>query len=110
MKHLVVYVRGETCPDVIRTREFLTQNAVPHRLIEVDGDPAAKQRVVEWTGYMSFPTLVVADDDSVEPAEPPRPLRAGQSPRDVDRGTMLTEPSIHMLEVFLKRHGFLKAR
>jgi hypothetical protein len=43
----------------------------------------------------------------MEPAEPPLPLKAGQSPRDVDRGTMLTEASTPTLEKFLRRNGFM---
>jgi glutaredoxin len=107
LKRLVVYVRRDACPDVQRTRDFLAKHSVAHLLIEVDADPAAKQRVLAWTGYLSFPTLVVADENSVEPMEPPLPLRPGQSPRDVDRGTMLTEASTPVLENFLRRHGFL---
>ncbi len=106
-KQLVVYIRGNYCPDVRRTRDFLAQHQVPHRLVDAAQDTAAQQRVVAWTGYLSFPTLVVTNGDGVEPIEPPLPLRPGQSPRDVDRGTMLTEASTPMLEKFLKRHGFL---
>jgi glutaredoxin len=107
LKQLVVYIRRDACPDVQRTRDFLARYAVPHRLIEAEDDPAAKQRVVTWTGYLSFPTLVIADGDSVEPMESPLPLPPGQSPRDVDRGSMLTEASTPVLESFLRRHGFL---
>jgi glutaredoxin len=102
-----VYVRRDTCPDVQRTREFLASHSIAHRLIDADQDQTAKDRVLAWTGYLSFPTLVVAEEDSVEPLEPPTPLRPGQSPRDVDRGSMLTEASTPMLEKFLRRHGFL---
>lgn len=107
MKQLVVYVRGNFCPDVARTREFLQVHAVPHRLIDATDDPDARARVLAWTGYLSFPTLIVAEEDSVEPLEAPLPLRPGQSPRDVDRGTMLTEASNAVLEQWLRRHGFL---
>jgi glutaredoxin len=107
LKELVVYVRRDVCPDVQRTRAFLASHSVPHRLIEADVDPAALQRVLAWTGYMSFPTLVIANENSAEPIEPPLALRPGQSPRDVDRGTMLTEASTPVLENFLRRHGFL---
>ncbi len=106
-KHLVLYIRGNYCPDVRRTREFLNQHAVPHVEIDAEQDQVAKQRVVGWTGYLSFPTLVVTADNSVEPVEPPLPLNPGQSPRNVDRGTMLTEASLPVLDTFLKRHGFL---
>jgi hypothetical protein len=107
LKQLVVYVRGELCPDIRRTCDFLAMHAVPHRLIETVADPVAKQRVVGWTGFLSFPTLVVAEDGSIEPMEPPLALNPGQSPRNVDRGTMLTEASTPVLEAFLRRHGFL---
>ncbi len=106
-KQLVVYIRSNYCPDVRRTREFLAQHAIPHRLIDATNDREAQQRVVGWTGYLSFPTLVVTNGDEIEPLEPPLPLRPGQSPRDVDRGTMLTEASLPVLEKFLKRHGFM---
>lgn len=107
MKELVVYVRRAFCPDVQRTREFLARHAVPHRLVDADEDSEARARVLAWTGYLSFPTLVIVDGDLTEPLEPPLPLRPGQSPRDVDRGTMLTEASTPVLEQFLRRHGFL---
>ncbi len=107
MKQLVVYIRGNFCPDVRRTREFLEKNDIPHKLIDAGADTAARDKVVAWTGFLSFPTLVIAEGDSLEPCEPPMPLKPGQSPRDVDRGTMLTEASTPVLEKFLRRHGFL---
>ncbi len=107
MKRLVVYIRGNFCPDVRRTRDFLDKNAIPHQLIDAATDDVARDKVVAWTGYMSFPTLVVAEGDSFDPCEPPAPLKPGQSPRDVDRGTMLTEASTPVLEKFLRRHGFM---
>jgi glutaredoxin len=106
-KQLVVYVRNASCPDVRRTREFLETHGVPHRLIDADEDDLAKERVRVWTGYLSFPTLVVTEENALEPYAPPLPLAPGQSPRDVDRGTMLTEASADRLEEFLRRHGFL---
>ncbi len=106
-RRLIVYIRGTFCPDVRRTRDFLAAHAVTHEEIDAERDLAAKERVIGWTGFMSFPTLVVADGDSIEPYEPPLPLRPGQSPRDIDRGSMLTEASLPVLESFLRRHGFL---
>ncbi len=106
MKQLVVYVRA-FCPDVRRTREFLEAHHIPHRIVDADLDPAVKERVRQWTGFLSFPTLVVAEDGSVEPCSPPLPLPPGQSPRDVDRDTMLTEASNPVLEKWLRRNGFM---
>ncbi len=107
-KQLVVYVRSNFCPDVQRTRQFLQMHGIPHREIDADDDATAKERVRQWTGHMSFPTLVIAEEDAVEPFDPPLPLAPGQSPRNVDRGTMITEASTHLLEIFLRRHGFLE--
>lgn len=108
MKKLIVYVR-DFCPDVWRTRTFLKKHRVPHREIDADEDPAARARVIDWTGHLSFPTLVVAEGEAVEPFAPPAPLALGQSPRDVDRGTLITEANDELLTKFLKRHGFLGA-
>lgn len=106
-KQLIVYVRGNYCPDTRRMREFLSQHAVPYRVVDTAEDSIAQQRVVGWTGFLSFPTLVVTNGDGIEPVEPPLALRPGQSPRDVDRGTILTEASLPVLHKFLKRHGFI---
>ncbi len=107
MKRLLVYVRRAYCPDVKRTRDYLVGHQIPHEEVDADADPAARQRVRAWTGFLSFPTLVISNGESLEPDVPPAPLKSGQSPRDVDRGSMLTEPSLPVLEVFLKRHGLL---
>ncbi len=107
MKELVVYVHRAYCPDIQRTRDFLARNSVPHRVIDADEDSGARARVLAWTGHLSFPTLVIVDGDSTDPLDSPLPLEPGQSPRDVDRGTLLTEASVPVLEKFLKRHGFL---
>jgi glutaredoxin len=61
LKELVAYVRRDSCPDVRRTCDFLARHSVPYRLIDADDDPGAGQRVLAWTGYLSFPTLVIAN-------------------------------------------------
>jgi glutaredoxin len=107
-RRLVVYIRGYFCPDVQRACDFLEAHRVPHDLIDAADDDAARERVRAWTGHLSFPTLVIAEGDAVVPVDPPMPLSPGQSPRDVDRGTMITEASTRGLETFLRRHGFLE--
>ena len=42
------------------------------------------------------------------PYEDPDPLEEGNSPRGVDRGTMITEPGEMKLEDWLKKHGFME--
>jgi hypothetical protein len=54
------------------------------------------------------PTLVIVDGDHVEPAEPPTPLPPGRSPRGVDRGSMITEPTRSELRAWLVKNGLLE--
>jgi len=41
------------------------------------------------------------------PFEPPTPLESGQSPRGVDRGSLISAPNNQQLENWLYKHGFL---
>ncbi len=104
MARLVVYVRSSFCPDVWRWQRWVSQHEIEFTELDIDVDPAAYARVLEWTGHESVPTLVIAPDDGVEPIEEPAPL-PGRSPRGVDRGTMLTEPNPGQVEAFLDRWG-----
>jgi mycoredoxin len=57
---------------------FLSENDIPVKIINIDGDPEARQMVMSLNdGYASVPTLVFAD------------------------GTKLTEPSLTQLRVKL---------
>ncbi len=106
-RHLVVYARKSFCPDVQRARGFLRQHNVAYIEIFVDEDREARARLDEWNGCQAVPTLVVCEDGSSLPYEPPTPLAARQSPRDVDRGSMIAEASGDGLKRFLTRHGFI---
>ncbi len=105
MARLVVYGRSSFCPDMMRWEHWLTRNPVEHIAFDIDTDREALAKVVGWTGHQSVPTLVIADQDGVDPIEEPSPLAAGRGPRAVDRGTMLTEPNPGQVEEFLDRHG-----
>ncbi len=105
--HLVVYTRGSYCPDVQRARGFLKQYNIAYQEIDIESDLEARARVQSWHGCLAVPTLVVCEEGSVLPCEPPAPLSPGQSPRDVDRGSMITEASGDGLRRFLTRHGFM---
>lgn len=104
---LVMYTRTTGCPFVSVARRVLAEYAVPYREIYIDKDPDARQRVLDWTGFLSVPTLVIAASGEVLPIEDPAPLPAGTSPRGVDRGVMLTEPAQHELTAWLHRHGLI---
>ena len=91
MSRLVVYVRSSFCPDVARWRRWVSANPIDYVEFDIDRDPEAYRRVLDWTGHESVPTLVIAADDGIVPIEEPEPLPAGSGPRAIDRGTMLTE-------------------
>jgi glutaredoxin len=103
---LVMYSRTSSCPFVRTAKRVLARENISYREILIDEDDDARQRVLEWTGYQSVPTLVVARPGEDLPYEDPAPL-GGESPRGVDRGSMITEPGEIKLENWLKKHGFL---
>lgn len=107
-KQLVVYITS-WCPDCRRAREALAEWGVSARLVDIRREPEAALRVQELTGFESVPTFVVVADDGVTPVAPPAPLPAGQGPRGIDRGTILTEPSRDQMREWLAKHGFLRA-
>lgn len=105
---LVMYSRFSPCPYVRRAKRVLEQENIPYREILIDQDPAAKQRVIDWTGFQSVPTIIIAQPGDDLPYEAPATLEAGASPRNVDRGSMITEPGEIQLEAWLRKHGFIK--
>lgn len=90
-------------------KRVLSDYAVPYREIFIDGDKQARERVLAWTGFLSVPTLIVVQDGEDVPCEAPPPLPKGASPRGIDRGVMITEPSTEQLAAWLLKHGLIKA-
>jgi glutaredoxin len=109
-KRPVMYLRsGFMCPYVAIAEGIFQKYQLQYDIVDIDSDPAARQRVLEWTGFVSVPTLVVANPGEVLPYQPQTPLKTGESPRGIDRGTMITEPNSRQLEAWLAKHGFLAA-
>lgn len=106
-KELVMYTRTTGCPYVTTARRVLAAHAVPYREIFIDRDEQAKSRVLAWTGFLSVPTLVVAEAGSDLPYTDVTFLPQGDSPRGIDRGPMLTEGSSEDIERWLRKHGFI---
>ncbi len=106
-KEIVMYTRGGFCPDVNRARRALQRWKLDYREINIRRDPEAHRRCLEWNDCLATPVIVIAHKGQDVPIEPPTPLEPGQSPRDVDRGYMITEASREGLRAFLVRHGFL---
>ena len=107
-KELVMYTRGG-CPMVGLAKRVLHDYQVPYREIAIDGDDKARQWVLNSTGFLSVPTLIVARIGDNLPFEEPLPLTRGVSPRGINRGAMITEPSMGQLTAWLEQHGFIAA-
>lgn len=106
-RELVMYSRTTSCPFVTLAKRVLNDYALDYREAFIDRDSEARARVLEWTGFLSVPTIIVAEAGGMLPYEQPAPLPAGASPRGIDRGAMITEPNIDELTRWLQRHGFL---
>ena len=104
---IVMYSRFSPCPYVRSAKRVLERERIPYRELYIDEDPAAKQRVIEWTGFQSVPTIILAQPGEILPYEAPEPLAPGASPKGIDRGPMITEPGEVQLENWLRRHGFM---
>ncbi len=106
-KEIVMYSRTTSCPFVTTAKRVLNDHALDYREIYIDKDDSARQRVLEWTGFLSVPTIIVAEQGENLPSENPSSLARGASPRGIDRGIMITEPSFDDLSRWLHKHGFI---
>lgn len=106
-KELVMYSRTLSCPFITLAKRVLNDYLVSYREIYIDKDEAARQRVLTWTGFLSVPTLIIADQGNDLPYEKPSPLSPGASPRGINRGSMITEPNIQELKDWLTQHGLI---
>lgn len=107
-KELVMYGRSYGCPFITTAKRVLHEYKIPYREIHIDMDSEAKQRVLDWTGFLSVPTLIVANRGEDIPYTNFTPLAKGASPRGIDRGSMLTEATTQELEDWLHKHGFIE--
>lgn len=106
-KELVMYGRSYGCPFMTTAKRVLQKNDISYREIYIDEDPDAQQRVLDWTGFLSVPTMIVANCGEDLPYTDFTPLAQGTSPRGIDRGPMLTEASSLEVERWLRKHGFI---
>lgn len=108
VKALVMYTRGG-CAMVGLAKRVLHDYQVPYQEIAIDRDEKARQWVMNTTGFLSVPTLVVANSGDRLPFEAPLPLASGCSPRGINRGSVITEPNMSQLIEWLEQHGFIEA-
>ena len=101
-----MYTRERTCGDQQLVRICLQEYGVRAFEINISREPDAAQTMLELTGCLSVPTLVVVDEND-NPIEPPHPVDPDLSVRNVDRGSLISEPSRDGLRKFLVKHGLL---
>jgi len=106
-KELVMYSRTLGCPYISIAKKTLSEYNVSFRERYIDKDDSARQYVLDTTGFLSVPTLVVAHLGEDFPHTPPSPLPDGASPRGINRGTVITEASRDEFIAWLKQHGFI---
>ena len=106
-RELVMYDRRRPCPWSVLARQTLQLHGIAWREVLIDEDDAARQRLLDWVGFLSVPTLLVAAPGSDLPLEEPAALAPATSPRGIDRGSMITEPGMAQLSAWLQRNGLL---
>ena len=102
-----MYTRERTCGDQQLARTCLQEFGVPFSEINISREAEAAQELDELIGCLAVPTLVVADEER-HPITPPAPLGPYQSVRNVDRGSVISEPSREGLHWFLVKHALLQ--
>ena len=106
-RELVMYSRRQPCPWVTLAKQTLQLHGVTWRELLIDEDEDARNRLLTWVGFLSVPTLIVAECGSDLPLEEPAALETGISPRGIDRGSMISEPGMAQLSAWLQRNGLL---
>lgn len=106
MPHLLMFTRAGGCPDQSLARRCLDEFKITPIELNISRDAGAAESLMELAGCLAVPTFVAADGDN-QPIEPPRPMEPYRSVRNVDRGSIISEPTRDGLRAFLIRHGFL---
>lgn len=106
-KEIVMYVRAAYCPSVALARDLLTRYNIPYREINISDDPAMAARVKAWTGFLSVPTIIIANPGHNLPYTDFLPHPTDRPLKGYNRGPMITEPNNKDLEDWLHQHGFL---
>ena len=66
------------CSDTVRTRRFLNRQSIPYAYVDVDHDPQAAQRVMDWNhSHLSTPTLDIEGRIVTEPSDEELAKRLG---------------------------------
>jgi glutaredoxin len=101
-----MYTRERTCGDQQLARLCLQEFGVPYAEVNISHEADAAQELEELIGCLAVPTLLIADEQRC-PIEPPTPIGPHQSVRNIDRGSVISEPTRDGLRQFLIKHALL---
>lgn len=104
-----MYGRTTGCPFITVAKRVFNEHNLKYEEVMIDKDSEARRRVLEWTGFLAVPTIIVAEGEDILPYEEPAFLPKGDSPRGINRGSMITEPGIDALTAWLRQHDFIDA-
>ncbi len=107
MTQLFMYTRERTCGDQQLVRLCLQEFGVPYTEINISREADAAQELEELIGCLAVPTLLIADEEH-HPVTPLTPVGPYQSVRNIDRGSVISEPSREGLRQFLIKHALLQ--
>lgn len=107
MSRQVVVYMSPWCSSSADTQRALNEWGVPATFVNIKEDRNAANRLRGWVGFESVPTVVLAEEGSVEPYEAPAALPIGSSPRGIDRGSIITEATRVQLRAWLVKQGLL---
>jgi glutaredoxin-like YruB-family protein len=60
-RQIVIY-STPTCPICKRAKEYLTKKGIPYQEIDVAGDRKAVQEMIQKSGQMGVPVIIVNDE------------------------------------------------
>ncbi len=60
-RQIVIYFTP-TCPICKRAKEYLTKTGIPYQEIDVAGDRKAVQEMIQKSGQMGVPVIIVDDE------------------------------------------------
>jgi hypothetical protein len=106
MLRLLMFTRTDSCPDQAVARHCLDEFKLQPIELNISTEPDAARQLIELAGCLAVPTLVAADERHA-PITPPLPLEPDCPVRNVDRGSIISEPTRDGLRAFLIRYGFL---
>lgn len=106
MPQLLMYIRAGGCPDQAAALRHLAEFKIKPIEVNISREDDAAQQLLDLAGCLAIPTFVVADENR-QPIVPPLPMEPRRSVRNIDRGSLISEPTRDGLRAFLIRHGFL---